>query len=1150
MFAMALLGLAGGAGNAFAQTTTTVVTSQNNPSFIGQTVTLIATVSVTTAFVPGGSVQFFDGATLLGSSFVGTGSAIFTVSTLALGPHSITGVYSGDTHGNLGSTSAAITQVVTPASTSTVVTSSVNPSTFGRTVTFTATVANATGGIVAQPTGTVQFAVDGVAQGGPAPMTNGVATFTSGSLASGNRNITAVYSGDTNNLTSNGSLTQTVNPAVTATQSIAVASLTQNHVVTPFTPVTGGGGTTPLAYSVSPSLPTGLSLSPTTGAVTGNPSVTSAATAYTVTVTDFNGATASNTFSLIVNPAVTATQVISAAFVTQSHAVTPFTPVTGSGGTGSLAYSVSPSLPAGLSLSPTTGAVTGNPTVTSPATTYTVTVTDANGAIATNTFSLTVNGALTATQAIASSTLTQNQAATPFTPVTGSGGTPPLAYSVSPTLPTGLNMSGTTGAITGTPTVTSAATTYTVTVTDANSVTATATFALTVNLPAPSFSSITPASGPLAGGTSVTIAGTNFTGATAVTFGGTAATSFTVNNATSITAVTPAHAAGAVNVVVAAPGGSGTGTNAYTYVTALTLSSTPSASTHIGQNYSQANAAGGGTTPYTYAISGGSLPAGTTLNTSTGLISGTPTALGNFSYTVKVTDSSPAPQTATQTVSGSITSAVTTTSLSSSLNPSQVGQSVTFTATVTGAGTPTGSVTFMDGGAVIGTATLAGGAATFSTATLTLGSHTITASYGGSASFSASTSVALIQAVNIPADSIKLRAMQVLATVVVAQNSGQAISGAVDSAIADGFADGGSFMSPSGNGMHFNFTSDPEAQGAANSQDTISNRWSGLSPSNAGGNAGANAATGFARTQPPSRIDDAFASIDRNAMATKAPRMAEPKDWMLWGEIRGSGIDRWSTSTSPFTPAGTQTAASLYGSQVNALIGLTRKFNTSFLAGVFGGYETFDYRSDALQGRLKGEGWTTGSYVGWKLTPDIRLTAAAAYSGLTYNGSAGTANGNFDGDRWLLSGALTGNYHMQRFEIEPSATVYALWEHENAYTDSLGTQQADRNFFTGRVSGGAKLAYPIAWSSTITIAPYAGVYGDYYFNGDDAAALAAAGIAPLASTPILEGWSARVTGGFITRMANGSSMAFGAELGGIGSSTQIWTFRGKGSIPF
>ena len=146
MFAMALLGLAGGAGNAFAQTTTTVVASQNNPSFIGETVTLIATVSVTTAFVPGGTVEFFDGATPLGSSFVGTGSAIFTVSTLTLGSHSITGVYSGDGNGNLGSTSAAITQVVTLAPTTTVVTSSANPSTFGRTVTFTATVTNATGG--------------------------------------------------------------------------------------------------------------------------------------------------------------------------------------------------------------------------------------------------------------------------------------------------------------------------------------------------------------------------------------------------------------------------------------------------------------------------------------------------------------------------------------------------------------------------------------------------------------------------------------------------------------------------------------------------------------------------------------------------------------------------------------------------------------------------------------------------------------------------------------------------------------------------------------------------------------------------------------------------------------------------------------------
>jgi len=222
-----------------------------------------------------------------------------------------------------------------------------------------------------------------------------------------------------------------------------------------------------------------------TGAITGTPNVTSSATTYTVTVTDANGATATAAFSLTVNSAVTATQAIASTMLTQNHAATSFKPVTGSGGTGTLTYSVSPGLPAGLSMAPGTGAITGTPGVASSATTYTVTVTDTNGATATATFSLTVNGVVTATQAIASTTLTVNVAATPFTPVTGSGGTTPLAYSVSPGLPTGLSMAAGTGAITGTPNVTSSATTYTVTVTDANSVTATATFSLTVAAPTP-----------------------------------------------------------------------------------------------------------------------------------------------------------------------------------------------------------------------------------------------------------------------------------------------------------------------------------------------------------------------------------------------------------------------------------------------------------------------------------------------------------------------------------------------------------------------------------------------------------------------------------------------------------------------------------------
>jgi hypothetical protein len=100
----------------------------------------------------------------------------------------------------------------------------------------------------------------------------------------------------------------------------------------------------------------------------------------------------------------------------------------------------------------------------------------------------------------------------------------------------------------------------------------------------------------------------------------------------------------------------------------------------------------------------------------------------------------------TQVVNGTPTS----TALGSSLNPSVVGQSVTFTATVSGTGgTPTGAVTFLDGSTSLGTVGLTAGKATLITSALAIGSHSITAQYGGDSSFSGSTSSpALAQVVN------------------------------------------------------------------------------------------------------------------------------------------------------------------------------------------------------------------------------------------------------------------------------------------------------------------------------------------------------------------------------------------------------------------
>jgi outer membrane autotransporter protein len=221
------------------------------------------------------------------------------------------------------------------------------------------------------------------------------------------------------------------------------------------------------------------------------------------------------------------------------------------------------------------------------------------------------------------------------------------------------------------------------------------------------------------------------------------------------------------------------------------------------------------------------------------------------------------------------------------------------------------------------------------------------------------------------------------------------------------------------------------------------------------------------------------------------------------------------------------------------------------LLGAVGGYETFNYVEQDINGKLTGQGWTVGSYLGWRITPTLRYDAAVTYSGIGYDGTAGTAQGNFNGQRWLVSTGLTGTYKTAGFFVEPSARVYALWEKENAYVDSLGTQQASHDFATGRASAGAKLSYPVPWTDGVLLAPYLGLYGDYYFTRDDAnTILAAGGGVPLASAPLLQGWSARVTGGLGAKLAGGATLGIGAQYGGIGSNTQIWTMIAKAQVPF
>jgi uncharacterized repeat protein (TIGR01451 family) len=205
-------------------TTSTAVTSSVNPTVFGESTTFTATVTVLTGVAtPTGTVNFFDGATNIGSGTLNASlQATLNIASLSVGAHSITAVYVGDANFT-GSTSPAITQTVNQAATSTAVVSSANPSVFGQSVTITATV-SATAPGAGTPTGTVNF-FDGATNIGTGTLAAGVATLSTSSLSVGAHSITAVYAGDTNFTGSTSPiLTQTVNQAATSTAVVSSAN--------------------------------------------------------------------------------------------------------------------------------------------------------------------------------------------------------------------------------------------------------------------------------------------------------------------------------------------------------------------------------------------------------------------------------------------------------------------------------------------------------------------------------------------------------------------------------------------------------------------------------------------------------------------------------------------------------------------------------------------------------------------------------------------------------------------------------------------------------------------------------------------------------------------------------------------------------------
>lgn len=400
-------------------------------------------------------------------------------------------------------------------------------------------------------------------------------------------------------------------------------------------PTYNGAGVS--SFSITPTLPAGLSFNTTTGVISGKPTAVKAATDYTVTATNLGGST-TTTFSLAVRvDAPSSLQYAIANSILRNQAIATVTPTyTGSP---AASFSISPTLPAGLSFNTTNGAISGTPTAMTANQMYTVTATN-EGGVGTATFSLAVrvDPPINLKYDFAHTSLLRNATIPTVTPTyTGS---PAASFSVSPALPSGLTLNTTTGAISGTPNTLTASQTYTVTVTNDGG-SSTASFSLLVTELAPTGLQYTFSNSSLLRDIAVAGVRPSYSGGTATSFvvSPTLPAGLTINAATGVISGTPTIISANTNYTVTASNTAGNTTATFSLLvrvdppTNLQYTIAPSVLRDIA--WSNEVPSYTGNSPIANFSISPALPAGLSFSTTTGVISGTPNAISaNKSYTV------------------------------------------------------------------------------------------------------------------------------------------------------------------------------------------------------------------------------------------------------------------------------------------------------------------------------------------------------------------------------------------------------------------------------------------------------------------------------------------------------------------------------------
>ncbi len=402
--------------------------------------------------------------------------------------------------------------------------------------------------------------------------------------------------------------------------------------------IVASGGTGPYTYVVlSGTLPPGLTLDAASGALSGTPR-SGGLYGFTIQAGDQLGNTGTRTYSLNVG---TNSLTVAPASLPPGTQNTPYSQtVTASGGSSPYTYAiVVGALPAGLSLDAASGAITGTPTG-SGTSSFTIQATDTLGNIGTRPYSLNIGtNSLTvnpATLPAATQNVSYNQT------VSATGGTGPYTYSVSAgALPAGLTLDPSSGVISGVPTASGPAN-FTISALDSQGNTGSHGYTVNVGTNSLAVNPATLPNGSQGTPYNQTVVGSGGTAPyTYSIVAGSLPAGLSLNASTGAVSGTPTGNGPSTFTVQARDANGNVGSRSYSVnigTNSLAINPATLPPAPQGTPYRQTVTATGGATPYVYTVSAGALPPGLTLNGSSGLISGTPTTLGTFTFTVLARD--------------------------------------------------------------------------------------------------------------------------------------------------------------------------------------------------------------------------------------------------------------------------------------------------------------------------------------------------------------------------------------------------------------------------------------------------------------------------------------------------------------------------------